>query len=186
MKILRWYLILIILGLSCSAALADGIDPALGVSGGTGSTPWPGSFTFTINNETASCDDVCDFTSGAFFINAGTITNFDFSFDTLQGPFTALEGSAFPIVTTIVPGFEALLSGGTISPLSACDGCGTGTQIGTQIFGDFVFNMDGVVNGTKVTVTSNVPVPEPGTMILLLSGLGAMGLRRLRRNKIPN
>ncbi len=186
MKILRWYVILIILGLSSSAALADGIDPALGVQGGGDQILWPGSVTFTIDNETASCDGLCDFTSGAFFINAGTITNFDLTFDTLQGPFSPLAGSAFPNVTTIVPGFEALLSGGTIFPLSACDGCGNGTQIGTQIFGNFVFNMNGVVNGSKVTVTSNVPVPEPGTMILMLSGLGAIGLRRLRRNKVPN
>jgi hypothetical protein len=89
-------------------------------------------------------------------------------------------------VTTIVPFREAILSGGTISPLSACplEGCVSGTVIGNQIFGDFYFVMNGVFNPTVVTVTSNVP--EPGTMILVLSGLGAMGLRRLRRNKVPN
>lgn len=186
MKSLRWLLILMILGFSSSAALADGIDPAIGVDGGSGSTLWPGSFTFTINSDTAICDGPCDFTSQAFFINAGTITNFDFKFDREQiPPFTNLgEGSVFPIVTTIVPNVEALLSGGTIFPLSACDGCPNGTVRGNQIFGDWVFIMNGVVNGSKVTVTSNVP--EPGTLILMLSGLGAMGLRRLRRNKVPS
>jgi hypothetical protein len=180
-KCLRWFVILVILGLSSSVALADSIDPALGVSGGTGSTLWTGSFTFTINNNTASCDGPCNFTSGAFFINSGSITNFDFRFDTQQGPFSPLTGSAFPIVTTIVPGFEALLSGGTISPLSACIDCSNGTQIGNQIFGDFIFKMFGVVNGSTVTVTSNVPVPEPGTLILMVSGFAAIGLNRLRK-----
>jgi hypothetical protein len=181
MKILRCCAILILLGLSSSAALANGTDPVLGVKGGTGSTLWPGSVTFSINNETAICDVTCNFTSPAFFITAGTITDFDFSFDTAQVTgFTALEGSAFPTVTTIVPFFEAILSGGTISP--ACD-CSNTTN---QIFGDFYFEMDGVVNGSLVTVTSNVPLPEPGTMILMLSGLGVMGLRRLRRNKVPS
>lgn len=186
MSISRWFLGLIFLGLSSSAALADGIDPAIGVDGGSGSRLWPGSVTFTINDNTAICDGPCDFTSEAFFINAGTITNFDFRFDIPQiPPFRNLgEGSVFPTVTTIVPTLEALLSGGTIFPLSACDGCANGTVRGNQIFGDFVFIMNGVVNGSRVTVTSNVP--EPGTLILMLSGLGAMGLRRLRRNKVPS
>jgi hypothetical protein len=184
-KSLRWFLILTILGLSSSATMADGIDPALGVKG-TDPVPtlWPGSVTFTINSDDASCDTTCNFTSGAFFINTGTITNFDFKFDTGQGPFTALEGSAFPIVMTVVPGFEALLSGGTIFPGSPCfEGCAS-----NEIFGDFVFEMDGVTLGsngeTNVTVTSNVP--EPASIILMLTGLGAMGLRRLRRNKVPS
>jgi hypothetical protein len=175
-------LIVILFGLSSTAALANSIpDPALGVKGGTGSTLWPGSVTFAINNGTATCDVTCNFISPSFFILTGTITNFDFLFDTPQiTGFSALAGSAFPTVTTIVPFFEAILSGGTISP--SCD-CSNTTN---QIFGDFYFEMDGVVNGSSVTVTSNVSAPEPGTMILMLSGLGVMGLRRLRRNKAPS
>jgi hypothetical protein len=177
MRILRWFLVFILLGLSSSVALADGIDPAIGVEGGTGSTLWTGSTIFTITS--------ANFTSDTFFILTGTITNFDFNFgNTEQGPFSSLEGSAFPTVTTIVPGFEALLSGGTIFPVSACDGCPTGTQRGNQIFGDFRFVLIDAVIGSTVTVTSNVP--EPGTLILMLSGLGAMVLRRPRRNKVPS
>ena len=184
-KSLRCYLILILLGLSSSATLANGIpDPALGVKGGTGSTLWPGSVTFDINATSASCDPTCDFISPAFFINTGTITNFLFHFDTTQGPFTALVGSAFPTVTTLVEGHDALLSGGTIFPDPPLP------PTSNEIFGDFYFEMQGVTLGsnghTMVTVTSDVPLPEPGTMILVLSGLGAMGLRRLRRNKVPS
>jgi PEP-CTERM motif len=183
-KSLRCCLILILLGLSSSAALANSIpDPGLGVRGDPllTHTLWTGSVVFTINSDTALCDVTCNFTSGPFFINAGTIHNFDFSFDRLQiGIFTALADSAFPTVTTVTPFREAILSGGTIFP--ACD-CSNTTN---QIFGDWVFEMTGVVNGSVVTVTSNVPTPEPGTMILLLSGLGAVGLRRLRRNKVPS
>jgi hypothetical protein len=157
----------------------------MGVIGGTGSELWTGSFVFTIDNEVASCEgEICDFTSGTFFINEGTLFNFDFLFDTEQGPFSPLDGNpVFPIVTTIVPGFEALLSGGTIFPASDCIEC---FPTSNQIFGDFRFVMNGVVEGSTVTVTSNVPVPEPGTIVLLLSGLGAMGLRRLRRDKVPS
>jgi len=186
-NISRWFLALIFLGLSSSAALADGVDPALGVKGGTDSTLWPGSVTFTINKQDATCEVTCDFTSGSFFINEGTITNFLATFDTQQGPFSTLAGSAFT-VSTITPGFVALLSGGTIFPASSepeCDDCSVPPN---QIFGNFFFQLQGVTLGssdqTKVTFTSNVP--EPGTMILLFSGLAAVSLRRLRRNKVAN
>jgi hypothetical protein len=187
-KTIRCCLILILLGLSSTAALANSIpDPILGVKGGTGSTLWPGSVTFTIDFSTTGADcsaeSTCNFISPAFFINTGTITNFDFSFVTPQiPPFTALADSVFPTITTVVPTLEAILSGGTISPCP--ETCPANTT--NQIFGDFYFVMNGVVNPTVVTVTSNVPLPEPGTMILVLSGLGAMGLRRLRRNKVPS
>jgi hypothetical protein len=181
MKILRCCAIVILLGLSSSVALANGTDPVLGVKGGTGSTLWPGSITFAINNETATCDVTCNFISPSFFIDTGTITNFDFLFTTVQTTgFSVLADSVFPTLIIRQEFVDAVLTGGTISP--ACD-CSNTTN---QIFGDFYFEMDGVVNGTSVTVTSNVPLPEPGTMILVLSGLGVMGLRRLRRNKVPS
>src|ERR1700674_2640932 len=183
LKILRWLLILLILGVSSSAALADGIDPALGVKGGGDDSPWPGIMSFTIAN-----DQNGFFRTPSFFITEGSITNFLASFDTPQpGGFSTLEGSAF--IVTGLSDAEALLSGGTIFPFSACPNeidCANGTQIGNQIFGDFYFATQGAVNGSVVTFTSNSSVPEPASMILMLTGLGAMGLRRLRRNKVPS
>ena len=174
MKILRWLVILMVLGLSSSAVLADGIDPAIGVRGCCDQSLWPGTVQFTLTT--------ADFTSPGFFINEGTITNFLVSFDVEQGPFTPSEGTAFPTVQTIVPGFEALLSGGTIFPAGECiEGCTS-----NEIFGNFAFDLEGVTigpNGTTVTISS---VPEPASIILMLSGLGAVGLRRLRRNKVPS
>lgn len=181
-KVTRWFLILILIGLSSSAAMADGIDPALGVRGGGDQTLWPGTFTFTIDSDSASCDTTCDFTTEAFFINEGTITQFDITFDTTQGPFSVEEGSAFGNLVTVIPGIEAIISGGTIFPGSLCIEC---SPEGNQIFGNFVLDMNGVTLGsngvTLVTVSS--AVPEPGTLILMLTGLGFLGLYRLRRKQ---
>jgi len=182
-KAIRWFLILTLIGLSSSAAMADGIDPALGVRGGGDQTLWPGTVTFTIDTDSASCDTTCDFTTPAFFIDEGTITAFDITFDTPQGVFSVEEGSAFGNLETVIPGIEAIISGGTIFPGSQCIEC---SPEGNQIFGNFVLDMNGVTLGnnaqTLVTVTS-VVVSEPGTLILMLSGLGFLGLYRLRRRQ---
>ena len=70
MKISRWFLALILFGLSSSIALADGVDPKMGLQGGSGSTglfsPNDPNFTFTVFGS--------DFTVGSSeffdFINA--------------------------------------------------------------------------------------------------------------------
>jgi len=183
MKSLRWFLLLLILGVLSSAARADGIDPALGVKGGGDDSLWPGSMSFTVVN-----DGNGFFRTESFFINEGSITNFLASFDTPQpGGFSTLEGSAF--LVTGLSDTDALLTGGTILPFAACpfELCQNGTQTENNIiYGDFYFAMQGAVNGSVVTFTSNSSVPEPASMILMLTGLGAMGLRRLRRNKVPS
>jgi len=179
-NISRWFLTLIFLGLSSSAALADGIDPALGVKGDGDASPWTGTLSVLMSPDTTgvSCtENLCNFTSITFDSNVN-ITNFDYLFSQSQGtPFSVVEGSIFPILTIIsdvnTAHPEAILSGGIICAVSAeeCPGVTT----------DFYLVTDGVKQGTTVTYTSNVP--EPGTLILMLSGFGAFGLRRLRLKK---
>lgn len=180
MKFLRWYLILIILGLWSSVALADGIDPALGVKGDGDQAPWTGTLTVLMEpNPTlgVSCSGgFCDFTSQTYSFTAD-ITNFDYFFSQSQSTgFTKTADDIFPILTIIsdvnTANPDAILSGGII--------CGTSDEICQGDFSSFILETDGVVQGTTVTYTSNVPlpVPEPGTMILMVSGFAVIGLRR--------
>jgi PEP-CTERM motif-containing protein len=183
-NISRWFLALIFLGLSSSMALADAIDPALGVKGDGDASAWTGSLTVLMDPDTGgvSCTDgFCNYTSQTFDSNVN-ITNFDYLFSQSQGtpqnnPFSVVEGSIFPILTIIsdvnTAHPEAILSGGIICAVST-EACPGGTI-------DFFLETDGAVEGTTVTYTSNVP--EPASLILMLSGFGAIGLRRLRQKK---
>jgi PEP-CTERM motif len=186
-KSIRWYLILIVLGLSSSAALADGIDPALGVKGDGDQAPWTGTLSVLMEPGTGiTCTGgFCDFTSESFS-SIIDITNFDYFFSQSQGtvesnPFTKTADDIFPILTIIkdvnTANPEAILSGGLI--------CGTSDEVCDSVF-SFILETDGAVQGTTVTYTSNVPlpVPEPGTLILMVSGLGVLGLHR-RMKKTP-
>jgi hypothetical protein len=181
--------VMVVLSLA-SSAKADAIDPAIGVKGCTAtcSDLWTGTITFTINTDNATCEGgICDFTSAGFFINEGTITNFLFDFGTPQeGGFSAAEEGQ---TATPLSDSAALLTGFTIVPGSECGfDCITLLSFSTldvvagTITSPWQFEIFGATEGSVVQITSNVsPVPEPGTMVLLGTGLGALALRRFRK-----
>lgn len=179
MKNMRSLLILIVLGLSSSSALADGIDPALGVKGDGDQNPWSGTLTVLMEPSTAgvTCTSgLCNFASETFDSTVD-ITDFDYLFSQSQSTsFSVIDGSIFGVLTIVADvtsaNPEAILSGGTI--------CAVYDEVCESGVYNFYLETDDVVQGTSVTFTSNVPIPspEPGTMILVLSGVGLIGLRR--------
>jgi len=184
MKSIRWFLILIVFGLSSTAALADGVDPALGVKGDGDQAPWTGTLSVLMEPGAGiTCTGgFCDFSSETFSSTVD-ITDFDYLFSQSQSTaFSVIDGSIFGILTIVsdvaTENPEAILSGGLI--------CGTSDEVCQSDFSSFILETNGVVQGTTVTYTSNVPlpVPEPGTLILMVSGLGVLGLHR-RMKKTP-
>ena len=186
-----------------SPVKADAVDPAIGVrGGGGGSTLWgsgngTGSTTILFAPTTAGVTclfGICTYTTPSnnpFFITSGSITDFQFSFNQSQFiGFSIFPGSQFNTLTVQngvnSPNPIAFLSGGTILPAPTCTICllsSTATSSST-IVGDFLLTAFGVVQGTSMTITSNVPlpVPEPASIGLVLAGLGALGARKLRRS----
>lgn len=182
-KTLRSILILIAFGLSSSALMADSIDPALGVKGDGDQSPWTGTLSVVMEPTSpgVTCSGgVCDFAS-VTFDSTVDIRDMDYLFNESQSTaFSVVDGSVFPILT-VVSGVgtanpEAILSGGIICAITD-DSCPNGVT-------DFFLVTNGVVQGTTVNYTSNVPlVSEPATLILMASGLGVICFRRRRQKQ---
>jgi hypothetical protein len=193
MKIARLLIVVAAAVVFSGVALADTVDPAIGVKGGGGSVLWTGSVTvlFEPGQDGVTCgtNGLCSYDTTnssveAYFINEGTITDFAYSFDQSQTTaFSLAADNVFPILTIIndvnTADPLAFLSGGTIGPACVED-CPAVT-----IAGDFALEASNVVEGTLATFTSNVPIPtpEPGTIVLLSTGIGYLGLMRRRRSK---
>jgi hypothetical protein len=194
MKFARLLMLAGAIAVFSGVALADTVDPVIGVKGGTGSVLWTGSEVFNVSSDSSSgngstsCQNgICNFTSEVFFAGIN-LTNFDYLFSRSQNiGFSVADNSVFTMLQ-IISGVdsahpEAILSGGLIvpPPPPCTEGC---LFASTNTLTEFQLEMNGVIDGTSVTVTSNVsPVPEPGTIALLGSGLVGIGLRRLRRNR---
>ncbi len=172
----RWLLGLILLGLSSTVALADGIDPKI-VLGPTGSQN-----TFTQSQCHAGTDSQV---SGCQFITTGPdnavtidiINNLE-SFivqDTVtlrtafSGPLSCAAAETAPgwVGTTSTDGQSCIFTGGFISP-----GFTYGLTFSLFTAGTYLFDLSEVTSPTAPTV------PEPGTIILLGIGLAAVAAGR--------
>jgi hypothetical protein len=162
------------------AAMADPIDPAVGVDGGSGSVSFFGTAMGTC--VTNPCD--IHLPSATIFFDNRTgapIGSFDFKWDQLQpgndifpDNFSVIRGSLFTVLE-VISRTEVRLSGAPGVFIPPCTGefCAPENTFRLNILG---------MNG-MVTITSAAPVPEPGTLLLLSTGLGCVGLIRRRRNK---
>jgi hypothetical protein len=170
-----------------TAALADGIDPAIGVKGGTGSSSWNGSTIVTCDSS-SGCNFSLPLVNPPYFNNTGAlIASFDFKWDTPQlGGFSAINGEGFRNVTLeIISAFDSAnpeailrLTGAAITSSSPCENIEGDCHPASSEFG---LEIDGGV-GT-LTVTSAPPtVAEPASILLIGSGLGGLALWRRRKN----
>lgn len=193
MKISRWFLALILFGLSSSIALADGVDPKMGLQGGDGSTglfsPNDPNFAFTVFGS--------DFTQGSSeffdFINATgqTAVGVNLVATLLAGTptltYTCAEINSYFNTCTVTPlengqvlisysnNGEGGLGGIPNDPNPSCDGprsCSPSVAaadfavVVTDVGGDLA----GLAQGQGFSVQGTLTVPEPSTVLLVLAG----------------
>jgi hypothetical protein len=192
LKITRWFLLLALVAITASAALADGVDPVFTLKGGTLSTPvTDGTFTFTANN---------------LF---GTTTQ-DFSFDFINqtgstATSLALTFLVFPsnLVISVDNSTDPFFTGFTLTPPTA-----TGGPFVIDFFGtdethpgilsqvcvgpdfdsddctgggaDFILGIDGVPPGGFISGTGSLPEPSTGFSLLIGMAAIAVACRKLR------
>jgi len=195
-SISRWFLTLILLGLSCSAGLADGIDPGVKLQGGSDATglfsPTDPNFSFTVlgSDFTAIGQseefDFINFTNQvAIGVNLvatllPTTPTLTYTCDPTSEYFTECSVTPLGLGQTLIRYFdpntgEGGMGGIPFATNGSCDGpqsCST-TTAGAD-FGVVVTDINGdLVNlgqGQGFKVQGTLLVPEPSSIFLVLGG----------------
>jgi hypothetical protein len=194
-KIIRLLVLVALLGITCSVALADGTDPVFKLGGGGGSTPLTSdTFSFTVNQ----ADAVAGFVSFDFINFTGaTIQELD-----LLAP----GGFSYRCDNTSLPpdpyfnncSPQTLTAGPTTISFFGLDATHPGIATATQVFcieesnnctadnpaSDFMITVgvaDMPVGSSFLVKGTLVPVstPEPSILLLVLAaGLGFLAVKR--------
>ena len=206
MKLSRWFVVLVLLGLSSSTALADGLDPVMKLGGSNLSTGLVSgndlNFTFTVHGS--------DFTGVGQteqfdFINATGQTamgvdllvtllsgtpSLTFSCENVSGSgyFTGCSVTPLSSTQTLISFFgpdtgEGGFGGIPNAPDMTCDGIHScSTETAGADFGVFVTDVNGDLftlgQGQGFAVQGTLSVPEPSTVLLLLAGVVLLFLFR--------
>jgi len=194
-------LVFAVLFLSLGSLFADDIphDPIIDIERGTGTIGFDGTAMFTISDGSNCIDsDVqgirsCSAITPTFGNLTGKdITSLEFDFPLTgpnQGVFSAGANSPFNKVDTVLPGFEAIYSGGdithncTTSEIADGVSCDPGADFKTSEFTIGFAEVLVPLNGSVTLAFSSVPdptstVPEPPAAALMLTGIGIIGVVR--------
>lgn len=155
----------------------------------------PGSSTLEpIFSYTCSGPGSCD-TSGTYDLSVGLDVQVNGT-GTLTGVAGTLVGSASssslaPNVTlgeTVTDNsLDTLCNQSNINPSAPSFACSFGPQTYLSVTKDLGLSLNGVVNGTTLTLNSVkqsfTPAPEPASLAMLLGGVAALGAARRKRHR---
>jgi hypothetical protein len=193
MNISRWFLALILFGLSSSIALADSVDPKMGLQGGTGSTglfsPNDPNFAFTVlgSNFTPGSSEFFDFINATGQTAVGVNLLATLLTGTPPLTFTCAESNSYFNTCTVTPlqngqvlisysnTGEGGLGGIPNDPNPSCDGPHScSPSVAAADFAVVVTDVGGdlasLSQGQGFSVQGTLAVPEPSTVFLVLTG----------------